>query len=146
MKKLIPAIALALAACAAPAMAADVGVSISIGEPGFYGELNIGDFGRPRLVNARPVVVERRYRNLAPVYLRVPPGHQRNWHKYCARYDACYRPVYFVRDDWYTKVYAPRYRELHSHGPGRPDFRRDDRGRDRHDDHDRHDRGRDHRR
>ncbi len=131
MKKLITAAALVLAASVAPAMAADIGVSISVGEPGFYGELNIGDFGRPRLINERPVLVQRRYRDLAPVYLRVPPGHQRNWGKYCDRYNACYRPVYFVRDDWYSNVYVPRYREIHSRGPGRPDFRGDDRRDDR---------------
>lgn len=135
MKKLLSAVALTFfAVCAAPAMAADVGVSVRIGDPGFYGELNIRDYGRPRLLNDRPVLVERRYRNLAPVYLRVPPGHQRNWARFCDRYDACYRPVYFVRDDWYRNVYAPRYRELHHHDhPGaRHDDRRDDRRHGRH--------------
>jgi hypothetical protein len=34
------------------------------------------------------------------VYLRVPPGHRRNWSRFCGRYDACGRPVLFVRDDW----------------------------------------------
>jgi len=45
--------------------------------------------------------------------LRVPPGHQKNWKRYCGRYEACGRPVYFVRDDWYNNVYAPQYRERH---------------------------------
>ena len=52
-----------------------------------------------------------------PVYLRVPPGHRKHWAKFCGRYDACGRPVLFVRDEWYTNTYVPRYRE-HYHGGG----------------------------
>ena len=133
MKKLVPALLVILAACATPILAADVGLTISVGEPGFYGELNIGDIGRPRLINAEPVLVERRYRDLAPVYLRVPPGHARDWRRYCDRYNACARPVYFVRDDWYRDVYVPKYREIHGQGgERREDHRRGkDRGRGR---------------
>ena len=48
MKKFIVALALTSAAIAAPAFSA-VGVSIRIGEPGFYGQLDIGDdYYRPR--------------------------------------------------------------------------------------------------
>ncbi len=133
MKKLLAALALTSVACAAPAFA-DVGVSIRIGEPGFYGQLDIGNSDRPRIINSRPVLVTHRYRNLAPVYLRVPVGHQRNWSRYCGRYDACYRPVYFVRDEWYRDVYSPRYRRDHARGrDDRPDHRRDDRRDDRRD-------------
>jgi len=42
----------------------------------------------------------------------VPPGHAKNWAKHCHRYDACARPVYFVR----SAEYEPR-RE-HGHGKG----------------------------
>lgn len=123
MKKLLVAFALAAGALAAPAMA-DVGVSIHIGEPGFYGRLDIGGY-QPRVIYSQPVVVEHRHRHLAPIYVRVPPGHQKNWKKHCGRYDACGRPVYFVRDDWYRNVYAPHYRQQHRHD--RHDARRDDR-------------------
>lgn len=153
MKKLIAAFALTLAAGAVPALAADVGVSIRLGEPGFYGQLDIDSGYRPRLIYAQPVLIERRYRNLAPIYLRVPPGHARNWARFCDRYNACARPVYFVRDDWYRDVYAPRYRQLHSRDwqerrdDGRDNRRYDDNRRyednrrsdDRHDDHHRDD-------
>lgn len=125
MKKLIAAFALVSAAVAAPAFA-DVGISIRIGEPGFYGQLDIGGY-QPRVIYTRPVVVERRYRNAAPIYVRVPVGQERNWKRYCGRYNACSRPVYFVRDDWYRNDYAPRYRKAHW------DDRRDDRRYDRHD-------------
>jgi len=129
MKKLIVTLALASAAVAAPAFSGNVGITISLGEPGFYGQLVLGDLERPRLVSARPVIVRDRYYRAAPVYLRVPDQHRRNWSHYCGRYDACARPVYFVRDEWYRDVYAPRYRHDHGHD------RRDDRG--RHDDQDR---------
>jgi hypothetical protein len=103
-------------ACAAPALATDVGVSISVGQPGFYGQIDIGDFPQPRVIYERPVVILRSpaYVSAAPIYLRVPPGHEKHWNKHCAQYDACGRPVYFVRDDWYNDEYVPRYR----HGGG----------------------------
>jgi hypothetical protein len=144
MKKLIAALALTSAAIAAPAFSA-VGVSIRIGEPGFYGQLDIGDF-RPRVIYREPVVVYRRYAALAPIYLYVPAEHSRNWKRYCNRYDACGRPVYFVRDDWYRDVYVPRYRDRHVYDRryGDRDYRRDDRRDDRR--HDRRDDRRDDRR
>jgi hypothetical protein len=148
MKKLIAALALTSAAIAAPAFSA-VGVSIRIGEPGFYGQLDIGGY-RPRVIYREPMVVYRRYGTLAPIYLRVPGDHSRNWKRYCNRYDACGRPVYFVRDDWYRDVYAPRYRERYSYDRNdrrddRRDNRRDDRRDDRWDDRDGRRGDRDHR-
>ena len=148
MRKLFIALALTASAVAAPAFA-DVGVSIRIGEPGFYGRLDIGDYDRPRIINSRPVIVTRGYRYESPIYVRVPPGHQRNWKRYCGRYDACGRPVYFVRDEWYRDVYAPHYRKAHvgdrDWRDGRRDDRNDRRDDDRHDGrHDRDDRDHDH--
>lgn len=129
MKKRVVAVALA-AVVVAPAFA-QVGVSVNIGEPGFYGQINLGDAPRPEVIYERPVIIQRDagYGG-EPLYLRVPPGHERHWERHCAQYGACGRPVYFVRNDWYNNVYAPRYR--HEHG-----FDRDDRdhgprrGRDR---------------
>lgn len=108
-------------------MAADVGVSISIGEPGFYGQIDIGNFPPPRVVYAQPVIVERpaRYIEQQPIYLRVPPGHAKHWSKHCREYNACGQRVLFVQDSWYTDEYAPRYREQHG---GHRDNRDDDRG------------------
>jgi hypothetical protein len=127
MKKILAAIALIAVASAAPAHAGDLGVSISLGEPGFYGQIDLGNIGRPGLMNAQPVLIERRYGNLAPIYLRVPPGQQKNWRKFCDQYNACSRPVYFVRDDWYRNVYAPQYRSQHERRDGHRDEHRDDR-------------------
>ncbi len=110
------------------AMAADVGISISIGQPGFYGRIDIGDFPPPLVVYERPIIVERgpRYIEREPIYLRVPPGHAKHWSKHCYRYHACDRRVYFVRDDWYLNDYAPRYRERYGDDHGRRDYGHDD--------------------
>lgn len=137
MKALFLAAALA---AASPALA-QTNVSISIGQPGFYGRIDLGDrayYGPPPVYVAQPVIIERhRHVRAEPVYLRVPPGHRKNWRKHCRKYGACGQPVLFVQDRWYADVYAPRYRERHGH------YDRHDRRdhRDRHDRHDRHDRG-----
>ena len=114
-------IAVVLVATALPAFAADVGVSINVGEPGFYGRIDIGDFPRPALVYPRPLVIYPPAVGVvaAPVYLHVPPGHARNWRKHCYKYNACNVPVYFVQDRWYDDVYVPRYRQSHLQDYGR---------------------------
>ena len=120
MKKLFAALALVSAAYVASANTAYVGVSITVGQPGFYGQLDIGNYnyGPPQVVYRQPVLVERRNWYPAPVYVRVPPYQYGNWRRYCGLYGACARPVYFVRDDWYRNVYAPRYHREHGHGYG----------------------------
>ncbi|MBW8891715.1 MAG: hypothetical protein JF617_05985 [Burkholderiales bacterium] len=55
---------------------------------------------------AEPVWVQRRPVHVEPVYMRIPPGHQKHWDKHCAQYNACGVPVYFVREDWYQERYA----------------------------------------
>ena len=130
----------ALVAAAVPALA-QTNVSISIGQPGFYGRLDLGDFAQPPVVyTQRPVIVrEVRHVSAEPVYLRVPSKHRQNWSRYCGRYDACGRPVMFVRDDWYTNTYAPRYRERrHGYREVR-EVHHVVRYEDRHDRHDKHD-------
>ncbi|UTY60050.1 hypothetical protein [Massilia sp. erpn] len=117
MKTLILAASLLAAVSAAPAAsAADVGVSINIGQPGFYGRIDIGSMPPPPVLYAQPVIIQRPVRVISePLYLRVPPGHAKHWSKHCGRYNACGRQVYFVRDDWYLNDYAPRYRGEHRH-------------------------------
>jgi hypothetical protein len=100
-----------LTTAASAAMAADVGVSISIGQPGFYGQIDIGNAPRPVLVYPQPVVIQRAVSPVQPVYLHVPPGHAKDWGKHCHKYNACARPVYFVKDDWYNNVYVPHYEQ-----------------------------------
>ena len=118
MKRISAFVAITLAAAAMPALA-QVGVSVNVGQPGFYGQINIGDFPQPRLVYERPVVVYSHVIDEQPLYLHVPPGHEKHWNKHCARYNACGRRVYFVRDDWYNNEYVPHYRHEHGdHGDG----------------------------
>lgn len=144
MKRLLIAAPLLAATLCGQAFAADVGVSVNIGQPGFYGRIDIGDYPRPALIYPQPVMIEPVPYGRPPVYLRVPPGQAKHWSKYCYKYGACGERVYFVRDDWYRREYVPRYRERHG------EFRDGDRhydGRERH--HDRHERhhegrGRDH--
>lgn len=117
IKNFLLASTVAVTAAAAPAFAADVGVSVSVGQPGFYGRIDIGDFPQPNLVYPEPIVIHRPVGVVyEPLYLHVPPGHAKRWSYYCGRYDACGRPVYFVQDNWYNDVYVPRYRERHGGG------------------------------
>jgi hypothetical protein len=119
---------LAALTSAAAAQATDVGVSIQVGQPGFYGRIDIGSTPPPVVV-AQPVWVQRGPGNVAPVYMRVPPGHQKNWSKHCARYDACGVPVYFVREDWYQQRYARP--EPEERGPDRAEGREHGKGQGR---------------
>jgi len=128
MKRFMITVAVAAACIATPALASDVGVSISIGQPGFYGRIDIGDYPQPRVIYRQPRIVLRGVRlDRPPIYLRVPPGHAKNWKKHCREYDACGERVFFVHDDWYEREYVPRYQERHGdrrddhHGEGRDD-------------------------
>ena len=99
---------------AVPAAAADVGVSVSVGQPGFYGRIDIGSYPQPRLVYAEPIVIEQPRYGVPvgrPLYLHVPPGHAKDWRKHCGKYNACGQPVYFVQERWYEDVYVRQYRE-----------------------------------
>ena len=122
MKRFFVAAAIAAATLSAPASAQ---VSINIGQPGFYGRLDIGGFPPPPLLFPEPMMIQRVPVGRPPLYLRVPPGHARHWSKHCHRYRACGERVYFVQDNWYQQEYAPRYQERHGHREHRHDYRDD---------------------
>ena len=105
----------AVAAATTSAVAAEVGVSVHVGEPGFYGRIDIGNFPPPQLVYPEPVIIQAVPVGVVrqPIYLHVPPGHAKDWRKHCRKYNACGQPVYFVQEDWYNNVYVPRYRDAH---------------------------------
>jgi hypothetical protein len=130
MKRFLIAAAITATTMTPPVFAADVGISVSIGQPGFYGHIDIGGYPPPQVVYSRPILIERATER-PPIYLRVPPGHIRNWRRHCHEYNACAERVYFVHDDWYTRDYAPRYRK--DHGDKRHNDRndRDDKHNDR---------------
>jgi hypothetical protein len=117
----VAALAGLLALCPA-AYAADVGVSVNVNVPGIYGQINIGELPAPELLLPRPVIAVPAPVAVSapppePLYLHVPPGHEKHWARHCREYDACGRPVYFVSQRWYQDVYVPRH-----------DWRRDERG------------------
>ena len=115
---------LAATALAGAAHAADIGVSVQVGQPGFYGRIDIGNAPPPPVVVAQPVWVQPAAVRPQPIYLRVPPGHQKHWNKHCREYNACGVPVYFVREDWYQDHYRhhdedQRGDDGKSHGKGK---------------------------
>jgi hypothetical protein len=134
MKQLL--VAAALIITATPLFAADVNVSLSVGQPGFYGQIDMGDHPQPRVLYRQPRMVERVEMDRPPIYMRVPPGHAQNWRRHCREYNACGERVYFVQDNWYRHEYMPRYRDRHQDyrdddRNNRHDRRNDDRGRGR---------------
>jgi hypothetical protein len=145
MKNFLIAAAVVAVTFTTTVLAADVGVSVSIGQPGFYGRIDIGDYPYPQplVIYRYPRVIERVYVEREPIYMRVPPGHAKNWRKHCYKYDACGERVYFVRDSWYNYEYAPIYREYHrdrhderwDDNRDRGDDRYDERREERRDDH-----------
>jgi hypothetical protein len=68
--------------------------------PGVYGQILVRTTPPP-LVQDKPTLVERATVDARrePVYLYVPPGQVRRWPQHCAKWNACDRPVYFVRVD-----------------------------------------------
>jgi hypothetical protein len=127
--------AVALAA-AGVGHAGDLGIHIILsGEvaPGIYGQVQIGNASPPPLVYAQPMLIVPQAAPPPPVYLHVPPGHAKNWRKHCREYNACNRPVYFVRSEEYAPDYERRNHghdrdDDHDHGHGHG------RGHDKHDD------------
>jgi hypothetical protein len=99
-------------------------------QPGVYGRVEVGNPNvpppvwrpQPVIIAPQPQVVE-----VVPVYVHVPPGHARNWRKHCHRYDACGRPVYFVKSAEYEPGYGKKRR--HRHGDD-DDHKRGHGGRD----------------
>lgn len=121
-------------------LASDFGVSINIGQPGFYGQINLGNnYPRPQVIYPQPVLVREvrrhEWEHQSPVYLHVPASHSRNWRQHCHRYQACNLPVYFVRENWYNDVYSPHYNE-YSNRRHSVDYR--ERGHDSYGGHDDH--------
>jgi len=129
MKRLLIAAAVAATILAPPVLAADVGVSVSVGQPGFFGRLDVGGYPQPEVYYRRPVVIERVEDSREPIYMRVPQDHAQHWKRHCGEYSACGERVLFVRDGWYNQQYAPHYQEQHR---DKHDEHRDGHGNDHH--------------
>lgn len=107
-----------------------VGVSINVNQPGFYGRVDIGQ-QQPVLVYQQPVVVHQSVYSTRqrPIYMRVPPGHYKQWSRYCGQYSACNQPVYFVNDKRGARPTQMHPGHRHDDRRGRPqDNRRHDGG------------------
>lgn len=113
MKRII----LSLALLASPLVAlASVDVSVNLGAPNYYGEVPLANMPPPQVLYSQPIVIQRGRGAYSPIYLRVPPYQARHWGRYCSMYNACYRPVYFVNDNWYRDAYGPgRHRGWREH-------------------------------
>jgi hypothetical protein len=135
--------ALSLVAASSSTLAGvDVGVGVTIREPGVYGRIEIGNgappppvvYRQPVIIAPAPVVVHQPVivSPPPPLYLYVPPGHARKWGKHCHKYDACGRQVYFVKEEWVQAQYAQAHPgkgppvHAHGHGKGRGKGKHDD--------------------
>jgi hypothetical protein len=69
--------------------------------PGVYGRIQVRNAPPPPLISPHPVIAVKELGPVKgePLYLYLPAGQVRKWAKYCERYQACERPVYFVRID-----------------------------------------------
>ena len=87
--------------------------------PGVYGQFVVGNGPPPPLVYSQPVIVQPPavavVTPMQPIYLHVPPGHAKHWSKHCHEYDACNRPVYFVKSAEYEPGYAADHGHHHGH-------------------------------
>ncbi len=119
--KLVVALALVSAALSPAFATTNVGVSIGIAQPGVYGRIEIGNLPPPVVVYPQPVIYAppRVAVVQQPVYLYVPPGHQKHWGKHCGRYNACGVPVYFVQESWVRERYEGEHGHGHGNGKGK---------------------------
>jgi len=111
-------LALAASAGGVNALAEDAGVSIQVGQPGFYGRIDIGGYPPPQVIYSQPIAVEQVPINRQPIYVRAPIDHVKHWREHCHEYNACGERVLFVQDGWYNQEYMPRYREHHRYYKG----------------------------
>ena len=136
------------AGSATTALAGDVGVAVNINAPGLYGQISIGGgVPAPELLLPRPTIVVPARVVVGvpppePLYLHVPPGHERHWAQHCREYNACNRPVYFVSEHWYHDVYTPHH-AMHHEEERRELEHRHEEERERHVEHE-HDHDHDH--
>lgn len=108
-------------------------INLSIGgeiSPGVYGQVQFGNAPPPPVLYAEPMIIVRQPPNVrvAPLYLHVPPGHAKHWARHCQEYNACNRPVYFVRSAEYEPGYRDRKEKKRKHESRNDEGRGDERG------------------
>jgi hypothetical protein len=117
--------ALSFVAASSAQAGVDVGVGVTIREPGVYGRIEIGTSAPPPVIYRQPVIIAQPsvvVVSQPPMYLYVPPGHAKKWGKHCHRYDACGRQVYFVKEEWVQTQYVQAHPgKGHGKGKGKHD-------------------------
>ncbi len=90
-------------------------VNVTVGgafAPGVYGEIAIGNNPPPPVINAAPAVVAQPVYGSPVLYLYLPETEYREWPRHCHRYNACGRPVYFIRVDGRDRWWERHNRHL----------------------------------
>jgi hypothetical protein len=136
---ILTAIAL-LAISSSYVQAGDVNVGVSISgeiQPGVYGQVNISNTPNYALVYPQPIVIAAPHAYGVPVhavYMHVPPGHAKHWSKHCQKYNACGRPVYFVKSAEYDPGYDSHhsYHGEHDHHDGHGKGKGNGKGKNKH--------------
>lgn len=124
MKRFLAVLALAVASTSV--LATNVGVSVTVGDPGYRGRIDIINFPSPQLLFPEPIIIEAAPAGVVrqPVYVRVPATEARQWRKYCKKCKSCGQPVYFVQETRYNEVYVPEYAKVkakqHKEKPAKP--------------------------
>ncbi|MEJ6000272.1 hypothetical protein [Paucibacter soli] len=125
LKPLLPYVLLGCAALGAGhaqaheyGRAPELGLSLTLAQPGVYGRIEIGAQQMPRVYYPQTVVVQPAQLGYRPVYIYAPEWQVRHWPRHCHHYGACDRPVYFVRDDWVRENYRQEHRHEHRRGHG----------------------------
>jgi hypothetical protein len=92
---------------------AQVNFNFSIGDPNYNGQIFIDNGQQPDVLNETPITGYPGPYNpsIQPIYLNVPLYVYEDWSQYCRYYGPrmCYKPVYFVDNDWYQNFYIPWY-------------------------------------
>ncbi len=150
MKQLLTAALLAVGLAAQAQVHGDIQIGIPF--PRHYQEpapIVYGDYGAVDVTGLQPVLAPsdglypipvtaiRGYAAYPPIFMHVPLEHRQRWRWFCRAYgDACYRPVYFVDDVWFSTFFIDRAhrRPIDNWGWDHRDWNhRDHRGWDRHD-------------
>ena len=109
-------------------------INLSVGgeiSPGVYGQVQFGNGPPPPVLYAQPRIIVHQPSDAdeEPLYLLVPPGHAKHWSKHCREYNACNRPVYFVKSPEYEPGYRS-HKDEEREDEGRSDEDRRDERRD----------------
>jgi hypothetical protein len=111
MKRLLTMLLLCLSGLLTPLAHAQGMVTLSMGQPGFYGRIDMGTYTeQPPLIFPNALMGNPGVFSGQPIYMHVPPQHAHYWSSHCHRYGACDWMVYFVDNNWYSSVYVPGFR------------------------------------